>query len=74
MPMIDMVATGKNIRNFRIAAGMTIKDIQDVCGVSAAAVTKWQKGDAIPTIDNMIILADVWDIRIDDIIVVTKCR
>lgn len=72
MPVIDMAATGRNIRAMRVAAGMTIKDIQDACGVSATAVTKWQKGHAVPTIDNMVILADIWKVRIDDIVVTEK--
>ena len=72
MPVIDMAATGKNIRAMRVAAGMTIKDIQDVCGVSATAVTKWQTGKTIPSIDNMVILASVWDVKIDDIVVITS--
>lgn len=70
MPVIDMAATGRNIRNLRVAAGMTIRDVQDACGVSAAAVTKWQNGQTVPTIDNMIILASIWDVKIDDIIAV----
>ena len=52
MPIIDMAATGRKIHDLRVAAGMTIRDIQDACGVSATAVTKWQKGCAVPTIDN----------------------
>ena len=72
MPVIDMAATGRNIRNLRVAAGMTIRDIQDACGVSAAAVTKWQNGHAVPTIDNMVILADIWNVRIDDIVVTER--
>ena len=72
MPVIDMAATGRNIHDLRVAAGMTIRDIQAACGVSAAAVTKWQNGHAVPTIDNMIILADIWNVRIDDIVVTEK--
>ena len=72
MPTIDMIATGQNIRNMRIAAGMTIDDVANTCGVSHAAVAKWQRGDCIPTIDNMIIIASVWNVKIDDIIVVVK--
>ena len=72
MPTIDMAATGQRIRDMRIAAGMTIHDIQDACGVSAAAVTKWQGGKAMPTIDNIVILAAIWNVPIDAIIVVKK--
>ena len=70
MPTIDMTATGQNIRNKRIGAGMSVADITNACGVSAAAVCKWQNGQSVPTIDNMIILAAIWNCRIDDIVVV----
>ncbi len=72
MPVIDMAATGRKIHDLRVAAGMTIRDIQNACGVSATAVTKWQKGCAVPTIDNMVILADIWHVRIDEIVVIGK--
>ena len=70
MPTIDMAATGANIRRLRKAAGMTIADIQVLCGISVAAIGKWQRDDAVPTIDNLVILAAAWNIRMDDIIVV----
>ena len=72
MPVIDMAATGRNIKDMRMAAGMTIRDIQNACGVSATAVTKWQNGSAVPSIDNMVILADIWNVRIDDILVTAR--
>lgn len=68
MPIIDTVKTGQNIRSMRIKSGMTIKDIQDVCGISAAAVCKWQNGQAVPTVDNLVVLSNIWNVRIDDII------
>ena len=58
------------IRDLRLAAGMTIRDVRAACGVSSAAVTKWQSGRALPTLDNMVVLADLWSVHIDDIIVV----
>ena len=30
------------------------------------------RGDAVPTIDNLIILADMFDVPIDNIIIVTR--
>ena len=32
MPTIDMVATGKNIEMLRKAAGISVKDLQDIFG------------------------------------------
>lgn len=71
MPGIDMTATGQRIRQMRCASGMTIKDVQNACGgISATAVCKWQNGQAVPAIDHLVILAAIWKVRIDDLIVV----
>lgn len=69
MAQIDMIATGQRIRDMRMKAGMTIKDIQNACGVTATSVCNWQKGKAMPTVDNLVILAQIWHVRIDDMIV-----
>lgn len=69
MATIDMVATGQNIHDLRVKAGMTIKDLQDACGVTSTSVCNWQKGKSIPTIDNLVILASIWHVMIDHIIV-----
>lgn len=71
MPTIDMVATGKNIEKIRKAAGISVKDLQDVFGFGTPqAIYKWQHGTAMPTIDNLVVLAAVLDVKIDDILVV----
>ena len=69
MPVIDMTATGQKIKQMRTQAGMTIKDMQEMTGVSASAVTKWQRGESMPSIDNLVILAAVLDVSIDEILV-----
>lgn len=33
MPTIDMVATGRNIMRLREAAGLTVRDLQDIFGL-----------------------------------------
>lgn len=71
MPTINMVATGRNIARLREAAGMTVKDIQDIFGFATPqAIYKWQLGTAMPTIDNMVVLAVVLGVTIDEILVV----
>lgn len=72
MPAIDMMATGRNIANLRKAAGLTVKDLQAVFGFATPqAIYKWQHGTAMPTIDNLVILAAVLAVPMDQIIVVT---
>ena len=71
IPTIDMVETGKRITDLRIDAGMTVKDLQDIFGFATPnAIYKWQHGTALPTLDNLVILAAVFDVVIDDIVVV----
>ena len=71
MPAIDMVATGKNIAKLREAAGLTVKDLQDIFGFATPqAIYKWQHGAAMPTIDNLVALAMIFGVSMDDIIVV----
>lgn len=57
VPTIDIQQTGANIKALRKAAGIKVKDVADMLGVSPQAVAKWQAGTALPTIDNLVILA-----------------
>ena len=69
IPVIDMTATGINITRMRINAGLTVKDLQDIFGFSTPqAIYKWQRGTALPTVDNLVVLAAVFGVRIDDIL------
>lgn len=78
MPAIDMVATGQNIMRLREAAGLTVRDLQDIFGFATPqAIYKWQHGTAMPTIDNLVVLAAVFAVPLDEIIVInvnTKAR
>nr|AHF24490.1 XRE family transcriptional regulator [uncultured bacterium Contig26] len=70
-PYINTVATGENINRMRIEAGFSVKDIQEVFGFTTPqAVYKWIHGTALPTIDNLVILAAVLGVTMDEIIVV----
>ena len=73
IPMIDMVRTGQNINRLRKSAGVSVKDLQEVFGFnSPQAIYKWQQGMALPTIDNLVALAALLGVKVDDIIVTDK--
>ena len=75
IPTINMVKTGQNIMNLRVAAGLSVKDLQDIFGFATPqAIYKWQHGTALPTIDNLVVLASVLGVRIDDILVMTGAQ
>lgn len=70
IPTIDMVKTGQNIVFLRKRAGLSVRDLQEVFGFATPqAIYKWQQGLALPTIDNLVVLAALLDVSIDDIIV-----
>ncbi len=71
IPAIDMIATGQRITDLRVAAGMSVRDLQDVFGFATPqAIYKWQRGTAMPTLDNLVVLASVLGVAMDDIIVI----
>ena len=70
IPVIDVTATGINIARLRANAGLTVKDLQDIFGFNTPqAIYKWQRGTALPTVDNLVVLAAVFGVRLDDIII-----
>lgn len=70
IPVIDMTATGRNIVRLRKQAGMTVRDLQGIFGFSSPqAIYKWQRGDCMPTLDNIVVLAAVFGVTVDEIIV-----
>ena len=70
LPVIDMRRTGQNIGRLRKQAGLSVKDLQDIFGFATPqAIYKWQQGAALPTIDNLVVLAAVLQVRVDDILV-----
>ena len=70
MATVDMVATGNNILSLRKNAGMTVKDLQQVFGfASPQAIYKWQSGQAMPSLDNLVVLSATFNVKLDDIVI-----
>ena len=70
IPVIDMTLTGRNIDRLRREAGMTVRQLQAVFGFSTPqAIYKWQRGDTMPTLDNIVALAAVFGVTVEDILV-----
>ena len=70
---INSVATGQNINRLRIAAGLTVRDMQMAFGFSTPqAIYKWIHGTALPSIDNLVILADMLNVTMDEIVIVDR--
>ena len=73
MPVINMTATGLNIARLRKNAGMTVRDLQAIFGfANPQAIYTWQRGETMPTLDNMIVLAAVFNVTVDEILVLEE--
>ena len=71
IPAINMAKTGQNIVILRKQAGLSVRDLQDAFGFGTPqAIYKWQQGLALPTIDNLVVLAALLGVKVDDILVV----
>lgn len=68
-PSIDMVATGKQIRALRRARGLRVEDVSDYMGfTSPQAVYKWQRGDSLPEVENLLALSRLFETPIENIL------
>lgn len=57
-----------NLKLFRKKFGLTQEQIAERLGVSRQAVAKWERGDSLPDIDNIIALADLYEVTIDSLV------
>ena len=70
---IDMIETGNNIARLRRMKNLSVKDVQEAMGFNTPqAIFKWQRGEAMPNIDNLVILSELFDTPIDEILIKTK--
>lgn len=71
IPVIDMALTGRNIAKLRTDRGLSVSGLQHILGFATPqAIYKWQRGMALPTIDNLVVLAAVFGVTMDEIIVI----
>lgn len=50
-PVIDPIATGKNIIRLRVERGMSVRDLQAYFGFEEPqAIYKWQQGKSLPSV------------------------
>lgn len=70
IPVINTVATGQNITRLRKQAGLTVNNLQQIFGFTTPqAIYKWQRGAALPTVDNLVVLSVVFNTSINNILV-----
>lgn len=69
-PVIDPVATGENIVRLRSERGLSVRDLQEYFGFEEPrAIYKWQRGQTLPSVDNLFALGAILQVPMDEIIV-----
>ena len=73
MTTVDTVQTGQNIKTIIRQKGMKIADIQSAFGFNTPqAIYKWFRGDSMPTIDNIVMMTEIFGVRMDEIVAFKK--
>lgn len=71
LPRIDMAATGNRIRELRTARGIKVSELERIFNFTTGnAIYKWEAGSSLPTIENLISLSYVFDVNIEEILVI----
>lgn len=69
-PVIDLPGTGRNIQRLREQAGVTVRELQAYFGFEyPQAIYKWQHGECLPSVDNLLALARVLRVPMEDLLV-----
>lgn len=69
-PIIDPVATGRNIMSLRQKRGLSVRDLQAYFGFEEPqAIYKWQRGKSLPSVDNLYALGVLLEVPLDEILI-----
>lgn len=68
LPMVNPEMTGKRIREFRIGNTFTQRDLAEYFGCTENAVSRWETGKTVPTVDNLLGLSDLFKVPLEEII------
>ena len=69
-PVLDLEATGTKIKTLMKQRGITPRQLQLLLNFPyVQTVYNWFAGKNMPTLDNLVVLAKVLDVAMDDIVV-----
>ena len=72
-PTINLKETGKRIQLLRQQRGLSVRDMQQYFGFEyPQAIYKWQHGECLPTVDNLLALSWLLQVNMEDLLVVDR--
>ena len=66
--MFDQIAFGERIKGYRKAKNFTQEEVAIKINVSGQAVSKWEKGECLPDVINLNLLARLYRVPIDELL------
>ena len=70
VPVIDVALTCQNLKKLCDEKGLSAMKLQNILKLeSVQTCYKWFSGKGIPKIDNLLVLARMLDVRLEDILV-----
>ena len=63
-----MINYGKELKYHRIVRNKSLRDVEKDTGISDTNLSRWENGKVLPNIDFCVILADYYEISLDELI------
>ena len=59
---------GDKLKQYRLKEGLSQEQLAEKIGVSRQAITKWETKRGLPDVENMIILAEIFKLTLDELV------
>lgn len=66
---VDMVAFSSRIKSLRTERKISMRQMEDFFGISSQALYKWERGESLPEIQNLLALSRLLGVSVDDLLV-----
>lgn len=67
-----MTVLAQQIKYLRTSKNMTQDDLAEKLYISRQAISKWETGEAIPDIEKLVLLAEIFEVSLDFLILGTE--
>lgn len=70
--MLDFKAIGNGIRERRQKLGYSQDSLAETLGVTHQAISRWEQGEAMPTVENLAELCSLFDIGFEELLLLGR--
>lgn len=69
-PVIQLPETGRRLKAIRCLRGLSVNQVSELLGgISVQAVYKWERGESIPSTDNLVALSHLYKVNMEELLV-----